>query len=95
MGLIRSREADILALKPFRVPQRNPAHVTEAAKLHSTWNTSDPYAYGRIMTYMQRGIADPDEVARDARHALRVQELARLKGQKVADVVHESLEEAA
>ena len=41
-----------------------------AAWLHAITNVTDPFAYGRIMLHMERGIENPEEVAADARRLL-------------------------
>lgn len=51
---------------PEVTPQRH-AEMVRAAKAHAANHLSDPFAFGRIMCHMRRGIANPAEVYADAK----------------------------
>jgi len=54
----------------FRAPDLSDARLAEinrAGRLYAERHASDPFAFGRIVCHMKRGIADPSQVAADAR----------------------------
>lgn len=89
MGMILRRQNELMEEVEFRaslgVPQYVPPPLTakrvqgivSAAKEHAEADPSDPFAYRRSLTHMVRGLADYNEVGKDARHVLRVREYAR------------------
>lgn len=56
---------DDYSYAPFRAPEVTPERYREfhkAAKTYAQYEPSDPFAYGRAMLYLKRGILDPSEL---------------------------------
>jgi hypothetical protein len=50
---------------PFVSPELTPERYRayhKAAKVHAEYDRSDPFAYGRAMLYLKRGILNPDDL---------------------------------
>ena len=77
MGLILSRQGEILKLPPFRRPHVDPDGVRNAARDYALCHESDPFAYGRMKVHLANGLELVSDIASDARACLRVKELRR------------------
>lgn len=77
MRVIREREAEAIALPfPYRVPTQNYQDMVDAAKAYAEWNNSDPFAFGRAMMLMQRGIERASQLGAEYRSKLRARQIA-------------------
>ena len=64
--------ADDFSFPEYRAPEMSAERYRachNAATAFAKRHASDPFAYGRIMLYMKRGIFTPDEVRSDSRVA--------------------------
>lgn len=81
LGIIMSRMQEVERLPAvYRVPVWNDtdkARQREAALLHAEVNASDPFAFGRMVLHLERGLDRSDDVATDAKSKLRVRDHAR------------------
>ena len=49
----------------------NKAQLEAIARVHAQANKSDPFAYGRILNIMKRGLDDPKEILNEAMNIIR------------------------
>lgn len=89
MQLIREREANLVAEYERRVAEGKPVYVAPtafnvgkmeaAARAHARVNMSDPFAYGRMMMKLRRGIESPFDVLKDSNSILAMRQEAKLR----------------
>ena len=49
----------------------------QAARLHAEANPTDPFAYGRMILHLEKGLEDAKQVKEDALKAINIRTMAR------------------
>jgi hypothetical protein len=66
-------------LPVYAVPARTEAQMSSvfaAARDHAAVNASDPFAHGRMLCHLTRGLDEPGAVAKAAKSAMEARRLA-------------------
>lgn len=77
LGIILSRQQEILNLPPFRHPTVNAENARRAAIAFAACHESDPFAYSRAKLHMMQGLELVSDIQKYADQCLRIKELRR------------------